>query len=299
MPRFGVQIEGVDWGDQATRIVTGGGVDQSYARTVGIEVQKGRFFEPADIDENRAVAVIDAHFARDLFNTADPLGRRVLVNANTPEQRWMTVIGVTGDLHLSNADDEAGPDLLMPLTPTQQRYFTLTMATRDGGEALAARLPALVAAVDADAVTYHVRTQARAREIGRFGIAAVTQIMTGLGLLGLCLAAAGLYGALALGVTQRTREIGLRRAVGARALDVALTVGRKGFWAVGIGLILGFALGLPLATALAGRTDGVAPVDIALFAAVALVVLVVAACAVSLPLRRAMRIDPMRALRYE
>jgi predicted permease len=295
--RSSVQIEGIDWGEGATRVTNYGSVDHHYAGTLAFDIRSGRFFDSADVSENRAVAVIDARFAGELFGGADPLGRRVLVNANSPERRWVTIIGVTGELHLSNADDEAGPDLLVPLAPTQDRFFALTLATRGDSAAIAARLPALVTSVNPDAVTYATRTQARAREIGRFGISAITNIMGGLGLLGLGLAAAGLYGALALGVTQRTREIGLRRAVGAQALNLTYTVGRRGFWAVGIGLVLGFALGTPLASALAGRSESIALLDLWLFAGVALVVLASAALALLVPLRRALAIDPMRALR--
>jgi putative ABC transport system permease protein len=292
-----VRTDGAD--TNAQRAVGLTKMDQNYLDLLGVPLRSGRAFSAADVEAARDVALVDAHFARALFGDADPVGRRVLLHADRPDARWLTVIGTLGALHLTNADDQAGPDLLVPFAATQSRYFVLTATTSGDPTALAQQLPALVAATAPDAVAWELRTQTRAREVGRYGIVVVTTIMAGLAGLGLLLAAAGLYAVLSLGVTQRTREIGLRRAIGARGVHVVARIGRRGMACVMAGLVLGLTLGAPLAVAMAGQVEGRQFLDPWLFCAVAVVVLGAAALALWVPLRRALRIDLLRALRAD
>jgi len=135
--------------------------------------------------------------------------------------------------------------------------------------------------------------------MGRIGPVVLTRIFSGMGLLALALAAAGLYGVLAFGVEQRTREIGIRRAIGASRREIAAVVSRRALWQVGAGMLIGLGLGLPWSGVLADPLMQTQGYDGLVFGLVVALVVVVALAASLVPLRRALRVDPTVALRYE
>jgi putative ABC transport system permease protein len=156
-----------------------------------------------------------------------------------------------------------------------------------------------VRSVDPQTAVYAVRTQSRDIAMGRLGLMVLTQVFGALGLVALLLAAAGLYGVLAFSVAQRTREIGIRRAIGAGHGAILRDAGRQLIWQLGIGLGIGIALALPWSRVLADPNMHTRSHDPAVFVPVLLLVMSVAVLASLAPLYRALRVDPAIALRDE
>ncbi len=273
-------------------------IDDHFADTYQLRLLSGRLFDGRDQADSERVVVVDARLAEWLWPGREPLGQTLLVDPRSDTESY-TVIGVVATLHLDDADDPLRPVYLLPLRQHPQRFATLAVHTRGDALAFAPKLAAAVNAEDADTPVYWVQTQQRAIEMGRGGPVILTQIFFGMGLLALLLAAAGLYGVLAFGVEQRTREIGIRRALGASRHEIAAVVSRRALWQVGAGLLIGLGLGLPWSGLLADPLLQTQGYDGLVFGLVVAVVLVVALLASLIPLRRALRVDPMIALRHE
>ncbi len=273
-------------------------IDDHFADTYQLRLLSGRLFDGRDQADSERVVVVDARLAEWLWPGREPLGQTLLVDPRSDTERY-TVIGVVATLHLDDADDPLRPVYLLPLRQHPQRFVTVSVRTRGDALAFAPKLAAAVRAEDADTPVYWVQTQQRAIEMGRGGPVILTQIFFGMGLLALLLAAAGLYGVLAFGVEQRTREIGIRRALGASRHEIAAVVSRRALWQVGAGLLIGLGLGLPWSGLLADPLLQTQGYDGLVFGLVVAVVLVVALLASLIPLRRTLRVDPMLALRHE
>lgn len=274
-------------------------VDPHFAQTYQVRLTAGRFFDGRDRPDSEKVAVVDARMAQALWPDADPLGRRFVVHPETPEATTLTVVGTVEAMHLEDADDTVFPTYLVPFAQAPSRFASLAVRTRGDASAFAPKLAALVRAEDADTAVYWQRTQQRAIEMGRVGPVILTQIFTGVGLLALVLSAAGLYGVLAFAVEQRTREIGIRRAIGAGRRGIVGVVAGRVLWQVLLGLAIGVALGLPWSLLMASPEMQTRGLDPMVFALVIAVIVAVAAVAALAPLRRALRVDPMIALRHE
>jgi ABC-type antimicrobial peptide transport system permease subunit len=274
-------------------------VDPHFLETYQVRLTGGRFFDGRDRPDSEKVAVIDARMAQALWPDADPLGRRFVVEPESPEAVTLTVVGTVESMHLEDADDTVFPTYLVPFAQEPTRFASLAVRLRGDAAGFAPNLAALVRAEDADTAVYWQRTQERAIQMGRVGPVVLTQIFTGVGLLGLLLSAAGLYGVLAFAVEQRTREIGIRRAIGSGRGGIVSVVGGRVMWQVLLGLAIGVALGVPWSMLLATpevQTRGLDPLVFGLVIAVVVVVAVVSSLA---PLRRALRVDPIIALRHE
>lgn len=274
-------------------------VDQYFDETYGLNLLSGRFIDDRDSADGARVAVIDERLAEAAFPGREPLGQTLLVNPGGENEQRLTVVGLVAAMHLEDADDPIRPVLLVSLRQYPQRFATLAVRVRGDADAFAPRLAETVRAEDADTPVYWSRTQQKAIEMGRIGPVVLTQVFTAVGLIALVLAAAGLYGVLAFAVAQRTREIGIRRAIGAGRGEIVATVGRRVFWQVALGIAIGVALGLPWSGVLANPLMHTQGYDVAIFLAVVAVIVLVSVLAALAPLRRALRVDPIVALRYE
>lgn len=273
-------------------------IDDHFAESYQLQLRSGRLFDGRDQADSERVVVVDARLAESLWPDREPLGQKLLVDPQSDTETY-TVVGVVATLHLEDADDPLRPVYLLPLRQHPQRFVTISVRTRGDALAFAPKLAAAVRAEDADTPVYWVQTQQKAIEMGRIGPVLLTKVFSGMGLLALALAAAGLYGVLAFGVDRRTREIGIRRAIGASRSEIAMVVGRRTLRQVAIGLSIGLGLGLPWSGLLADPLLQTQGYDGLVFALVMAVVVVVALAASLMPLRRALRVDPMVALRYE
>lgn len=273
-------------------------VDDGFAGVYAPRLLAGRHIDARDRADTLPVAVIDVALARRLWPDRDPLGQRFHAGpaADAP---LVTVVGVIDTLRLREMDSNPRPTLLRPLSQWPTRFATV--AVRLGGDAMAfaPRLADVVRAVDADTPVYWVRTQAEAIRLGRVGPLLLTQIFSGVGLVALVLAAAGLYGVLSFSVAQRTRELGIRRAIGAGATVISRLVARRIGWQLAAGLGIGVLLALPWSMALADPALNTRGLDPVIFGTVLVLIVAVAVVAGLAPLRRALRIDPMVALRHD
>ena len=278
-------------------------VDGSFLDTYGVRLTAGRFFDARERADSTPVVVIDAKMATAMWPHGDPLNRTLTLYPGKSWARTVTVIGVIEPLQLDGAMEKALPGLLVPLrqaagdSPLQR----LRLAVRTQAEAgtYAQRLTQVVRSVDPTAAVTAVYSQAQAMAMERVNLKVLTEIFSALGLIALLLAAAGLYGVLAFSVAQRTREIGIRRAIGAGNGAIVREVGRQLAWQLGIGLLIGTALAWPWSQLLADPGLRTRAHDPAVFGPVLLLVLGIALLAALVPLYRALRVDPVVALRYE
>lgn len=279
-------------------------VDDQYLSTYGIQLVDGRFFDNRDKADSPPVAVVDQRFA-DRYGASDGvIGRRFRLDPGSTDQAIVTVVGVVTSLKLGNTVEAPAPSLLTPLRQQPARYVSLAIRTHGDPGAFAPRLVEAIRSVDADTPAYWVRTYEQVIRQATFDYRLLAGLFGTFGLLALALAGAGLFGVIAFNVGQRTREIGVRRALGASSGTVLRDVLARTGWQMGIGIAMGLGLGLALTRALNESMHDI-PGDavdgnyvLGVIAALGVLVLV-ASIAVVLPARRALRIDPMVALRHE
>lgn len=273
--------------------------DPGFADVYGLRLREGRFFTGQDVAGAAPVAVIDALAAQQLWPDRPALGQRLLLDAGTTEPDVVTVVGIIEALHLRPANAARRPTVLRPLAQVPLPFATVAVQVRGDAMAFAPRLGAAVAAVDPQVPPYWVQTQEELIRQGRAGMVILTQMFAAVGVMALLLAAAGLYGVLAFSVAQRTREIGIRRAVGSDSFGVAMLVLRRLAGQVGTGLLIGLAVALPWSALLADPAFHTRPYDPAIFGLTVVLVLAVALLSALVPMRRALRVDPVVALRHE
>jgi putative ABC transport system permease protein len=246
------------------------------------------------------VAVINRTMAERYWPGRDPIGARITFDdpADTAST-WMTVVGIVGDVHEESLSRPVYPQVYLPLAQVPGR--SLMVAVRSAGDpsALVPALRRAVRTIDPDLPLFQVATMEErvSASLARPRINAV--LLGGFALTALLLAAIGIYGVIAYGVVQRTRELGIRVALGARATDVLRMVIRQGMRPVLLGVTLGLAGALAGTRVLRSLLFGVGPFDPTAFGLVTLFLLLVALAATWLPARRAGRSDPMTALRVE
>jgi predicted permease len=277
-------------------------VMDNYAETLGLRLLRGRWFTARDDGDSEPVAIIDARFAAEVFPGEDPIGRQLALapgRHDYPPSEWRTVIGVTEDIFMDGIDDIERPAALVPLKQKPYPLLTVAVHTRGDPLAYAETLRETVRGIDPDIAVFWVRTYDNWIWAGNFDSRSVSTVFSISAVIAVVLTAAGIYGVLAYSVSQRTREIGVRRAMGAvdgRILNMIL---RQGALQLGIGLGVGLLCSVVFARLLSSYLHGVSSFDPLTLALVALTLFGVALFASLLPALRAMRINPMEALRYE
>jgi putative ABC transport system permease protein len=270
-------------------------VSPGFFRGMGIPLVRGREFTDADGPTAPLVVIASQAAARRLWGDADPLGRTV--HRPTQTQQF-TVVGVVGDVRSTALNQEA-PSLYYPLPWRAPPLVDVAVRAAGDPEALLPTLRGKVHELDSGLALANVRTMDRwiANSAAQPRLNAV--LLGAFAAAALLIAAIGIYGVLAYTVTQRTREIGLRMALGATPRDVMRLVVGQGLAVVLVGLGLGLAGGLALGRAVSSLVYGITVSDPATYAAVAMLLGAVALAACALPARRAARVDPMVALRCE
>jgi predicted permease len=275
-------------------IVSGG-----FFAAMGIPLIAGRTFDTRDVAEGvPPVVVVSAALARKIWAGENPVGKRLRFE-NTPTEPWSTVIGVTGDVHQLGLREPAPALLYVPYTALPLPFTTVAVRSTLPEATVTSLLRARLATIDPDLPFTDIKTLQfyvdRAVEEPRFRAI----LIAAFAVLALVLAAVGVFGLISYSVTQRTREIGIRVALGASPRQVLLAVVREGLTLAVVGIIVGL-VGAALATrALSAFLFGVGTTDPATFSAVALLLLVVALAASYIPSRRALKVDPVVALRAQ
>ena len=291
----GVRLEGAPPDDEAVALTNW--VSADFFRTMDMPILLGRGFSPADAGDTPRVAVVNEMMVRQLFPGASPIGRKFLWSS---DMRPIEVVGVVGDAKYQDVRAPIAPTFFVPLFEgAWQRGKTFAVRTTGDPTAVIDAVRRKVAEVDADLMVYGVKTQA-AQAADTMAQERLIAAPSGFfGVLAPLLASVGLSGLLSYSVANRTREIGVRMALGARRSDVARMVMHDTIALVGTGLVIGLALSLAGMRAVEGMLYGLAPNDpLTLTMAMALMI-ASAAAAAALPARRAARVDPMAALRCE
>jgi predicted permease len=267
-----------------------------YFRTLGIPIRRGgNFTVPAD--SARPEVIVNETLARALWPGQDPVGRRL--GGLHPGAPAPTVVGVVGDVRAGSLESEVGGQMYYAFEASPPNNAAILARGTLEPRVLAARLQAAVRAVDPSQAVYNVRPM---EEVIAGAIAprrANTMLITIFGVVAVALAAVGVYGVIAYGVSRRTREIGIRVALGARRGDVLALVAREGVLLAVAGVALGVAGAWALRRVVASLLYGIAPSDPPTFLAAALALLLVALLATLLPARQALRVDPARTMRTE
>ncbi len=273
-------------------------VGPEFFRTLRIPLRSGRLFTAQDGAEAPPVAIISESLARRYWPGGNSLGKRTRLG-DDPNAPWRTVVGVAGDIVRAPLDLQADPTVYVPFS--QQPQPSMGIAIRTGGDplALGASARAQVEALDRNQPVYDMRTLEQKISDNMSGVQSSARLMSMFGVIALVLAAAGLYAVMAYLVAQRTHEIGVRMALGATQANVLRLMVRRAVVLAAVGLALGIPVALALARVLSSFLFGVVSLDVAVFAGCTLGLAVVAGLAGYVPARRASRVDPIVALRYE
>lgn len=273
-------------------------IDDHFGATYGVAPLRGRMPDARDSADSMRVAVVDQRFAERYWPGQDALNRRFKLGQDDSRD-WISVIGVIDNLQLEDVDDPPTPAVLLPMRQAPVRFATLAIHTESDPVAFAPRLAEIMREVDANTPVYWVRTLAQTLAADRVGDRFLTRLFALFGLTGLLLAGAGLFGVLAQVVQARTREIGVRRAIGADQRQVFRLISADSARPLLSGLVVGLGLAVPWALVLSRSAIGVNPFDPLIFAGVIVLVLGAGAIAVLVPTRRALGIAPSEALRNE
>ena len=278
-------------------------ISPDYAQTMGMTLERGRTFTDADDLNAPRVALVNEKLARQYWASEDPIGKRFIwghfnPNSKTPP-KWVTVVGVVGDAKMYGLANPARLEVYVPLRQDAENDMDLIVKSRLDSAALASEIRGTVAAVDKDQPIFGIATMDK---LVSDDVSSPRLTLVLLGLfsgLAVVLAAIGIYGVISFSVAQRTHEIGIRMALGAQRRDVLRLVIGQGTRLALAGIAIGMAAALGLTRLMSSLLFSVSASDPATFAAVAILLALVALAACYIPARRAMRVDPMVALRYE
>lgn len=280
-------------------------VTPGYFDAIGIPLLTGRQLSAQDTADSPRVAIISQTMARKYWADGDPLGKRFRFesSATTPSAsfEWITIAGVVGDVRNDDADEPPLPQVYLPHAQNPLREMSLLVRTAGAGDPLGfiSVVRTAIREIDTNLPVYDVATMERLLYDDLAGVRILVELMTAFAALALVLAAVGIYGVMSHNVAQRINEIGIRMALGARGSDVLKLIIGQGVKLVIAGVVIGVAGALALSRVMASLIYGVSATDPLTFIAISLLLVSVALLACYIPARRATKVDPMVALRYE
>jgi putative ABC transport system permease protein len=284
-------------GEMRTTIAQSASPD--FFKTLRVPLLRGRLLSLEDGATTVPVAVISHSMAGAVWPGQDPIGKHLRLGAKDSKEPWRTVVGVVADIKQSAFDPEPGRTTYVPFAQVPEASSSLAVRTSRDPLALAGAVREQVRTLDADQPAYDIRSLEQVVSDNLSGVEFSARTMVVFGFVAVVLAAAGIFAVMAYYVVQRTHEIGVRVALGARPSDVlGLVMGSAGAM-VGAGLVLGVAGAFGMAHALSSVLFGVLQIDVTVFASLTALLAFVAALAAYVPARWATRVDPMVALRYE
>jgi predicted permease len=275
-------------------VVTQGALDLLRLPVVG-----GRGFDRTDAAGGLPAILVNEEMVRRYWNGNSPLASRIRLGGLESDEPWRTVVGVVGDMFTGDLDNPATPQAYLPLPQNPRRALGLMVRAAGDPAGAAAAVRREVWQVDPDQPLGDVRTLAQIAADNLATSDALVSLFVLFAGFALVMASTGIYGVLAFAVAQRTREIGIRMALGAHARDVMGMIGRQALLLVGVGVAVGSAAAFVLGRILASVTPGMSGSDPLALGAVAVVLAGAAVVAVWVPARRAVRIDPVDALRRD
>jgi putative ABC transport system permease protein len=274
-------------------------VTPGFFPALRVPLRQGRLLSEQDGPTAAPVAVISETMARQNWPDQNPLGKHIQLGRPEAAQPFRTIVGVVGDVQPIPLDYDPAPTAYVPLAQQPESTSAFVVRTSRDPLTLAGPVNAQLRAVDADQPAYDIRSLEQVVSDGLSGVQLSARMMLIFGVCALTLAAAGIFAVMAYSVTQRTHEIGVRVALGARRFDMLRLVVGGAMKMAAIGLGIGLVLALLLTRALSSLLFGVVRIDIVTFALLTFLLALVAALAAYIPARWAMNVDPMVALRYE
>jgi putative ABC transport system permease protein len=273
-------------------------VTPGYFGTMQISLMKGRSFSDADGPTTQPVVIINQEMARQFWPTGDPIGEKLHFGLDKPVDA--TIVGIVANVKMDSAwDHHNAREMYVPFAQSPSHQMGIVIRSTAAEGTLADAVRSAIWSVDADQPVSLVRPMEAVIAEQFSGYQIMTQLMGFFSLLGLFLGAIGIYGVMAFMVTQRTREIGIRITLGAQPRGILRLVIGKGLWLAAAGIALGVAGAFVMSRFLEFMLAGMNPHDPLTFTGVAALIAAVAIAACYIPARRATRVDPMVALRYE
>ena len=276
-----------------------GVVDGEYFKTLKIPLLAGRQYDARDGADGQKVAIVNEAFAKYFLPGSDALGRRVAFGCEESEGFCRTIVGVVGNIRQESITDEAIPEMYVPFAQMPMNGSTVMVRTSADPTALVAVVRSEVMAIDNNQPISDVKTLAQRVDEVVAVSRSLMLLFSAFALLALILGAVGVYGIVSYSVTQRTHEIGIRMALGARPTDVLTLTLRNGIALTVLGIVIGVGAAFALTRFMESMLFGVTPTDKLTFIAVSFLLFLVALCASLIPARRATKVDPLVALRYE
>jgi len=274
-------------------------VSSGYVTALGISLLSGRTFTPADNENAPRVGMINAMMAKRYFASGYLIGKRFMFGHPDDKTDWITIVGVVGDTKLYGLANPARLEVYVPFRQSPASDMDLIVKSGTDPAALTSAIRGVVASIDHDQPLFAISTM-NALVSDSISTQRITMILLGLfSALALTLAAIGIYGVISYSVAQRTHEIGIRMALGATGKDVLRMVLTQGVKLAFMGVAIGLAASIGLARLMSSLLFAVSFNDPLTFAGVAFLLIAVAMLACYIPARRATRVDPMVALRYE
>jgi putative ABC transport system permease protein len=274
-------------------------VTPGFFKALRIPLIRGRYLDERDSESSPAVAVIDETLAQTYWPNEDPIGKRLKPGGQESKASWMTVVGVVGHVRYRTLTAPSRVEVYWPEAQGPDPGMGLAIRTATDPARLAATVQKTMQEIDPDQPAYHVATleELMADSVAERRLALI--LLAAFAGVALLLAAIGTYGVLAYSVAQRTHEIGIRMALGAERAGVLRMVTREGLRLVGFGVVIGVAGTLGLTRLIATMLFAVRPSDPLILISVSLLLAAVALVSSYIPARRATKVDPMVALRYE
>ncbi|PWT77965.1 MAG: hypothetical protein C5B58_15965 [Acidobacteria bacterium] len=281
-------------------------VSPDYFRALGIPLIKGRFFSPSDRVEGEKdpmIVIINETMAKQYFGGKDPIGGRIQTGDPDPRSPWETIVGVVGDVKYSGLDSGPQPTIYVPYNENGwvgwSREMYLVVRSSGGAQQVVPAIRAELASVDSTLPLAQVRTMDERLDESLVQQRFRTWLISGFAALALLLSAIGIYALISYSVSQRTREIGVRVALGAQRSHVLGIVLRDGLKLLLFGLLLGWIGALSATRVMRSLLYSTSATDAVSFVATSITLIAVALLACYIPARRATKVDPMVALRYE
>ena len=294
------EIEGVPPPDNKKDDPVGvGSVSPDYFKAMRIPLLSGRLYDERDGPDKQRVAIVNDAFARRFFPNGDVLGKRVSFACPEGASLCRTIVGVVGNVRQESLTDKFAAELYLPHTQMPMNGMTLVVRTTSDPLSVANALRQEVLGIDKNQPIFDVKTLDQRVNDAVAVSRSLMLLFTAFALLALVLGAVGIYGIVSYSVTQRTHEIGIRMALGARAGNVLSLIMKNGLALVLTGIVIGIAGALALTRFLTTLLFGVTPTDTATFVIVSVIFFVIAVIASLIPAVRATRVDPLVALRYE
>ena len=276
-----------------------GTVSPEYFQTMKIPLLSGRHYDARDGAEGQRVTIVNQAFANRFFPNGDALGKRISFGCEESEGLCRTIVGVAGNIRQESITDEVTPEIYVPFSQVRVNSVTLVVRTASDPLALARSVRNEVLAIDKNQPVYDVKTLAQRVNEAVAVSRSLMVLFAAFALLALVLGAVGIYGIVSYSVTQRTQEIGIRMALGARAANVLSLIMKNGLTLVLTGIVIGVGSAVGLTRFLSTLLFGIEPTDSVTFLVVSALFFVIAMIAALIPAMRATRVDPLVALRDE